>query len=1541
MATFDSIINVDEWLSDHYFTGEETKGKAARTFGKRVNERITEWKNADKADEGTSPWARLTAAHKNLQLALSTLDAENAESLTTAYRTMAQAFGYPAEEQQLTVHRNEDTVTLPARRVSSGTVLILCAQPIDAPEDLADARLTGEVLLGEKSQHWSVTKVLSELFLADEAPEFIVVLAGHWVVLAHRDGWPLGRYLAVDLGVAVERNDTSKAGELQRIAVILARENTDRAADHSQWWEGAIEEARQHSMQVSAGLRDAVRESIEIIGNDVLNRRRENGLAVEGEVGPDGNELAKQSLRYLYRILFLLFAEATPELNILPTGTPEYDEGYGLSRLRDQVLSEPMTDRARRGTHLYQSLQILFDMVNEGHDPEDPTAADFLEDAGNEGLVFRNLDADLFQPQATSLINEVQLSNLALHRVLERLLLTREKSKKDRGFISYATLGITELGQVYEGLMSYTGFIAQEELLEVAPKGDSSKGSWVVPAAMAVDLPAESFVKAPVETADGGTELQNRRHPRGSFVFRQSSRDRERSASFYTPQVLTSFTVGQAIDVLQEEGRITCADDILGLSICEPAMGSGAFAVEAIRQLAELYLDKKQEETGELIESTDRTRELQNVKASIALHQVYGVDLNKTAVELAEISLWLDTMTSDLKAPWFGLHLRHGNSLIGSRRATVSANSVTKKDYLTEVPTEHGAVGVAKAVEDGSSDPAVAGRIHHFLLPSNGWGAAADAKDLKDIAGDEQKAMKAWRKTVRNGFTKTQLKQLAAASERVERLWQLALVRWRIAEDQACRDIPVWGQEGSTTAKNTTRAEIEEGLYGNPESPYQRLRLVMDAWNALWFWPLTETESLPSKEEWLAMLGDALGTPFTDTKAKTAGQTRLGYDLNWDELESVDSQDHVFSRMMSTEGLLAAHPWLRTVQQVADAQAFFHWDLDFSAVMSRGGFDLQIGNPPWVRPTVEVDDLYSEFDPWFSIAQNYTQTKKRERRIRWSSNSPTLEFVASGIGETAAVANFIKDPTTYPFLRNQQPDLYRGFIESSWKHASQGGTIGLIHPETHFTEKKATSLRAESYRRLRRHWHFINKLILFDIGDGKTYSVNIYCSPVNELNFLNASSLYHPKTVIESLIHDGSGALPGLKDDENNWDLRPHFDRITKVNYGQLQVWNSILEEPGTPLLHSRMVYTVNTEVASVLAKLSAASRMKDLDLHFSSGWHESGDKARGYFDTNWEHPSSWREAILQGPHLGIATPMANELRASMKSSQDSELTDLEKMASSYIPPTTYQPNRSINSYEHDYGSWKIDNTIVSTLSTFRIAWRRRLDIFGSRTLHASIIPLGSQHINSVTSAGPLSSVADTAGVAFTSSLLCDYFIRSIGSSDLYGHGFDNIPIGHPNRLWPTLSKLFLKLNCLTEAYAPLWEEIAGEQWTMDTPLRVAAERREAQNEVDAIVALSLGVTADELCMIYRTQFPAMRFRYDAVDYFDSNGRKVPKEVAKLHEKRDGEETLTLQERTWVHPQSQAVYHFEYPFRILDREADLRAAYAKYEPLLNTTDKPE
>ena len=149
------------------------------------------------------------------------------------------------------------------------------------------------------------------------------------------------------------------------------------------------------------------------------------------------------------------------------------------------------------------------------------------------------------------------------------------------------------------------------------------------------------------------------------------------------------------------------------------------------------------------------------------------------------------------------------------------------------------------------------------------------------------------------------------------------------------------------------------------------------------------------------------------------------------------------------------------------------------------------------------------------------------------------------------------------------------------------------------------------------------------------------------------------------------------------------------------------------------------------------------------------------------------------------------------------------------------------------------------------------------------------------------------------------------------------------------INRAYLQLNCLTGAYAELWEEILGEPWSRDKALRIDEERRAAQIEIDVIAAISMGISAEELCMVYRTQFPVMR-RYDQEDHFDANGRIVPKEVMDLHKKAGGEEVLSVADRTWAHPQSGVAYTYEYPFRVLDREADMRAKYAELEQELTT-----
>jgi hypothetical protein len=752
MPSFDSFVVGEDFVSEHFFTTDTTK--AGESFQSEVLKLRKQWDETSKEGH-ESPLDRFRKARGQLQIDLGTL-AEEPGNASRVYRDLRQALGFQGTSTTFKAERSG--AELLAHNIWStpnNDVLFVEAQPADSLEDaLAKDRgdLLQKPLVDDKESNYSASKLISELYQTDEAPQFIVLMAGRWLVLTERERWPEGRYLAADALLAVERNDTKRGGELDRFLAVFGRDSLHPDASEQIWWNAVIESSVKHTVGVSKDLREGIRLSIEIIANDVLTRRTVAGVSNDDV---DGQSLARQSLRFLYRILFLLYAEASPEMGVIPVGDEQYDQGYGLDRIRELVLNPITSEKAKRGTHLYDSLNLLFTLVNNGHEPA----------GAGDALTFENLEADLFSPSRTEDIDQVKLGNAALQKVLEHLLLSKEARGTDRGFISYAELGVNQLGAVYEGLMSYTGFIAQEDLHEVAKDGDSSKGSWVVPVTRSAEIDAKHFVMTQDEITGQPKPVL---HEKGTFVFRLAGRERQQSASYYTPEVMTKFVVSQALEeLLDQNGTTTAAADILNLTVCEPALGSGAFAIEAVRQLAAEYLERKQKELDVRIPADEYLLELQKVKAQIALHQVHGVDLNATAVELAEVSLWLDTMVAGLQAPWFGLRLRRGNSLIGARRATYSAAQVRDKSWLTTTPQDAPLRGLVAGLEADDDDAAVVGRVHHFLLPAQGWGAASDAKEVKDLAADAQKALGAWRRSVRLKPSKQQVDRLLSLSRRV------------------------------------------------------------------------------------------------------------------------------------------------------------------------------------------------------------------------------------------------------------------------------------------------------------------------------------------------------------------------------------------------------------------------------------------------------------------------------------------------------------------------------------------------------------------------------------------------------------------------------------------------------------------------------------------------------------------------------------------------------------------------------------------------------
>lgn len=1548
MATSDALIVVEDWISEHFFTSESPH----ESFHGLVTDRLKQWRAA----EAPTPLSRFTARRAEIMRALAGLyddtdgldggrGGADVDRAREAYRLVTDVLGYGSGQYRV---RDDGPVRWfgTAGATAEEPLVLVEAVPVDAPEELLDRRAA--TLL----EPWrpgpdapdselveSASRLVSTLMVRPGGPAFALVLAGRWLVVAERARWPEGRYLAVDLQTVADRNNTRNGGEVHTALTCLAAESLAPDANGDIWWSGVLEASIRHTVGVSQDLREGVRESIEIIANEVIARRRARGL---GPLPADrAQPLAMQSLRFIYRVLFLLYAEASPELGVLPVGAPEYENGYSLDRLRDLLLVE-LTGASRDGTHLYDSLAVLFRLVDRGN-----LELGVPEQDQDAALAFHALRADLFRPEAIGHIGEVGLGNAAMQQVLGKLLLSKERKGKDRGFISYAELGINQLGAVYEGLMSYTGIFAPGDMFEVAHDGNPAKGSWVVPVERAADLDDKDFVMV----HDPVRGDRRKTYRAGQFIFRLSGRERQQSASYYTPEVLTRFTVGQALaELLDQGGRTTPADEILTMSICEPALGSGAFAIEATGQLAEQYLRRRQDELGRAIEPEDYPVQLQRTKAFIALHNVYGVDLNATAVEFAEITLWLDTMVKGLDAPWFGLHLRRGNSLVGARHGFYTTGQVADRSWLTAPPTDVPLDAMAERARTGGPVASDAdGRIPHFLLPGAGWGATADAKETKEPAGERVKQVKAWRRQFKKAPTLAQTKRLVALGAQAEQLWTMALRRLGVAERQTRRAIALWGAEPAEAREPVvTREQIEESL-ADPDGAYQRLRRVMDAWCALWFVPLTgERVALPDWQEWIDAVEQLIGVPVrvrADRRHQPADQQLAAFD-EWTALAEQESWALSGSTATSVERALEDHPWLRVCEQVAAQQGFFHWQLDFATVFARGGFDLQVGNPPWVRPRSDSSALLAESDPWWMLENKPSEAAKKQRRAGTLLRSGAAELLVDGSTDVAALSAYVGDASNYPELAGLQPDLYRCFMSRVWANASEHGIAALLHRETHFTDEKAGGLRAAAYRRLRRHWQFKNELQLFEeIGHQKDYSVNVYASE-HPVSFLHACGLYHPETVERSLRHDGSGPEPGLKF-RGAWDQRPHAGRIQHINEKTLTSWRDILENPDVAPACTRMLYTVNRASAAVLAKLAKSPRMGELELRFSPGWHETADRRKGYFVQRWGRPDSWGDVILQGPHLFVANPAFKQPNETMKHNQDWSDVDLEKLPADFIPITAYKPAGDRAKYDADYTHWDGE----PARDHYRLAWRRMAANTGERTLIPALIPAGTAHVHPVYAAASRDAKVLAQVAGFASSLLLDFSVRVVPKGDIHPSVINRLPISlldHP--LATDLLLRSLRLNCVTTAYADLWSacwcpEFSQDSWTLpahssvrlgdvgpewqpSTLLRRDLDRRQALVEIDALVALMLGVTADELCTIYRTTQFAVLYGYDHGKYlYDANGRLVPVELQRLWAKEG--DALSADELTTENA-SGNTYTYKLPFTRYDREADMRAAYVEF-----------
>ncbi len=217
----------------------------------------------------------------------------------------------------------------------------------------------------------------------------------------------------------------------------------------------------------------------------------------------------------------------------------------------------------------------------------------------------------------------------------------------------------------------------------------------------------------------------------------------------------------------------------------------------------------------------------------------------------------------------------------------------------------------------------------------------------------------------------------------------------------------------------------------------------MDAWAALWFWPLTDTGGAvpPTLDQWIEACQALLGRE-PEARKKNRGMTPLGEASNWDDLNDAEELNLDFAGAVNVEQVLKSHPWLKVCETVAEQQGFFHWELDFATVFARGGFDLQLGNPPWVRPRHGRGCAAGRGRPVVAVG---SQTKRgspqgQAGRDAGASGNPRPRRRARQ-RTSVVTAEYLGSAQAYPLW----PDCSRISTDASWnRHGSMRHASGIV-----------------------------------------------------------------------------------------------------------------------------------------------------------------------------------------------------------------------------------------------------------------------------------------------------------------------------------------------------------------------------------------------------------------------------------------------------------------------------------------------------------------
>lgn len=487
--------------------------------------------------------------------------------------------------------------------------------------------------------------------------------------------------------------------------------------------EAMLVESANYQTEVTDQLGFQVRRAVEVLVQAIDRADADTGRALLADTAPA--RIYEAALTLMMRLVFLFSAE---ERGLLRLGDPMYDQFYAVSTLRaqlreaaDQVGEEVLERRQDAWSRLLGTFRAIYagvhhealQIIPHGSSLFDPDRFPFLE-GRPEGTSWRDTESV-----------PLPIDNRTVLLLLESLQLLDLGPGKGARKLSFRALDIEQIGHVYETLLDHSACRATEPMVSLQGnqgrepelpvsklhelvlqdddealveflKAELKKGDS--PIRKALEKTPEPEIVARLRSACGGDDVLLAQlvpfHdlirldpwddpvviPEGA-VFVTAGEDRRSTGTHYTPRALTEEIVQYALEPVvyrgpaegkgRDEWELKSPDEILDLKVCDPAMGSGAFLVQACRYLSERLVESWEESGQTSVETSgdllpiDADERLSLARRLVADRCLYGVDVNQLAVELAKLSIWLITLSSDAPFTFLDHALKHGDSLLG------------------------------------------------------------------------------------------------------------------------------------------------------------------------------------------------------------------------------------------------------------------------------------------------------------------------------------------------------------------------------------------------------------------------------------------------------------------------------------------------------------------------------------------------------------------------------------------------------------------------------------------------------------------------------------------------------------------------------------------------------------------------------------------------------------------------------------------------------------------------------------------------------------